>query len=64
MATTTQRVDVSQLDERTTHIFDVYDRSRGIYERTLAAMGRLPRYRVTEATTASVKVGDVKHRTS
>jgi len=59
-----QTIDVSQLSETTQRVLEVYDRSRGIYERTIAAMGRVPRYRVTMASTASVKITDVKHRTS
>lgn len=64
MVTSAQTIDISQLSGETRRVLDVYDRSRGIYERTLAAMGRVPRYRETAASTAAVKVGDVKYRTS
>jgi len=56
--TTTEPIDVSRLDSETTHIIDTYRRVRGIYERTEAAMGRVPRYRVTMSTTTSVRLGD------
>jgi hypothetical protein len=64
MVTTTQTIDVSLLSGEARRVLDLYGRSRGIYERTLAAMGRLPRYEVTVAGTTSVKIGDVKLRAS
>jgi hypothetical protein len=56
--TTNDKLDRSQLDEKTTHIFDVYRRSRGIYERSEIAMGRRQGYRVTMANATGVKIGD------
>jgi hypothetical protein len=63
MPTTTQPVDLSQLDNEATRVLDSYRRTRGIYERTEAAMGRVSRYRVTLATTTAVVIRDGK-RTS
>jgi hypothetical protein len=59
----TQTIDVSQLSGEARRVFDAYYRSRGIYERTVAAMGRVPRYRVTMASTTTAKIGDDKRRT-
>ena len=64
VTTATEKVNLSQLDEKTMHIFDVYRRTRSIYERTVIAMGRVPRYRVTMATTTAVRIGDGQQRTS
>ena len=58
MTTATERVDLSQLDKKTMHIFDVYRRSRGIYERSEIAMGRRVGYRVSMASASGAKVGD------
>ncbi len=57
-------VDVSQLNSEAKRVFDVYRRSREIYDRTTAAMGRAPRYRVTMSNTTTVRIGDDKLRSS
>lgn len=36
-----------QIDETTQEIYDIYRKTVEIYERTIAALGRKPRYRVT-----------------
>jgi len=64
MPTTTENLDLSQLESEAARILDVYRRSRGIYERTMAAMGRVPRFHVVAASTATAKIDDVKYRTS
>jgi hypothetical protein len=62
--TTSEIIDLSQLNDVTRRVMDIYGRSRGIYERTMAAMGRVPHFKVTMASTATVKIADVKHGTS
>lgn len=51
-------VDVSQLDAKTKRIFDVYRRTRGVYERSEIAMGRRQAYRITMASATGATIGD------
>lgn len=45
--------------------YDVYNRTASIYERTNAALGRVPRYRITNSTTTATVIrneqGKVSH---
>lgn len=60
MVTTDTKIDLSTLSGEARRVLDVYSRSRSIYQRTMAAMGRTTTYRVSVASTAVLKVGDVK----
>ena len=44
------------LDPRLQKIYDVYQRTSGIYQRTKEAMGRSPKYRVTVSSTTSIRL--------
>src|SRR5258706_219264 len=59
MKTATTLVDLSQLTDGALRVLETYRRTRGIYERTSAAMGRTARYQVRMASTTTVRIGDV-----
>ncbi|HXI12943.1 MAG TPA: hypothetical protein VNM92_09880 [Thermoanaerobaculia bacterium] len=55
----TQLLDTSTLAPEAKRVLDVYRRIAGIFERTSAAMGRVPKYRVTMSNTDTrVRIGD------
>ena len=65
MNTTTDKLDVSQLSADVEHVFETYRRTRDIFERTSAAMGRIPRYRISASTTITpIRVGDGHSKSS
>jgi hypothetical protein len=61
MVTTDAKLDLTAImSAEARRVLGVYGRSRSIYRRTVAAMGRVAKYHVTIATTADLKAGDVK----
>jgi hypothetical protein len=60
---TAAEVDVSKLDATTKRIFDVYRRTRGVYERSEIAMGRRQAYRITMASATGASIGDGREPT-
>ncbi len=60
----TQLLLGKKLDPRVQKIYDVYQRASEIYQRTKAAMGRSPKYRVTVSNTTSVRFENGVDRTS
>ena len=64
MQTKTNTTDVSSVEDNIRSVADTYRRVRGIYQRTEAALGRIPRYRVTIASTSTVIGRNAKHVTS
>ncbi len=64
MTTNASVLYLSKVSKDVATSLDTYRRVRGIYERTEIAMGRVPRYRVTNSSTSAMVVGDVKQRTT
>jgi hypothetical protein len=51
-------IDQSIVDPRIVKTMDMYRRVATIYERAAAAMGRVPKYKITMSNTRTVRIGD------
>lgn len=54
--------DLLRPDPQTARVYDQYRRLMDVYRRASVAMGRIPKYKVTLATTQSVDFPNASHR--